>query len=675
MTTTYHPPQPRNIKVVLFSGGSGSAILSSELITHPQIDLTLAINGYDDGASTGEIRHFMGDMLGPSDFRKNASHLARQLQSCPSACPDLLDLRFPIPFSQPEALACLKLIQTSEALSTSAFQIYLQSLVQRLDATRREAISAKLALFTAELEHRAFPLCWDNFSLGNLVFAGCFLEANRDFNTALILYCTLLGLPTGIIENVTTGTNAYLVATDRQTGFLGSEAEIVDASRRNYIETIYLLDHALTAGEKEHLRAASREEIAHVFSRCAACLRANPDLLCKLSQADLIIYAPGTQHSSLFPSYMTPGLSAAIVRNLKAIKLLVTNIQEDAEIAGSSAVEIIEKAVYYLREKNRYPHSLPCLITHYLLNDPVRQEEEVAYVPLGRLENIEDPRLVRIANYEEGTTGHHHAKKVLQPFIEAILANRRSRKIAVFMYNADSPDKICQSLLELLRASSEHFARSLTIFYTGDTPLDPGFAALLPCEVRYVGSLAAFSDPDFLHSLVARFFAYVILFDSSGTYRGEEILNLGSLLDNARLDAIWGSRRLSPRDIRQSYKWRYRHNLLMGIISYVGSHLLSLAYLLLYGRYISDTLCGVRVLKTEYLCVHPVDLEDACANQRLLSGLLRRQAAIFETPVQFFPLHQERTRPTTVREGLRALALILWWRFRPVQKAAGESAS
>ena len=42
------------------------------------VSLTVAINGYDDGASTGEVRRFLGERLGPSDFRKNASRLARR---------------------------------------------------------------------------------------------------------------------------------------------------------------------------------------------------------------------------------------------------------------------------------------------------------------------------------------------------------------------------------------------------------------------------------------------------------------------------------------------------------------------------------------------------------------------------------------------------------------------
>src|SRR5215813_6711385 len=85
----------RKLNIVVFSGGRGSSVLSKELLRDPHISLTVAINGYDDGASTGEIRRFLGDALGPSDFRKNASRLARVLQTCPAPLIEILDRRLP----------------------------------------------------------------------------------------------------------------------------------------------------------------------------------------------------------------------------------------------------------------------------------------------------------------------------------------------------------------------------------------------------------------------------------------------------------------------------------------------------------------------------------------------------------------------------------------------------
>src|SRR3954471_471312 len=83
------------LRVMLFSGGRGSGALTTALVRMAGVDLTLAINGYDDGASTGEGRRFLGDALGPSDFRKNASRLATALASCASALVRLLDHRLP----------------------------------------------------------------------------------------------------------------------------------------------------------------------------------------------------------------------------------------------------------------------------------------------------------------------------------------------------------------------------------------------------------------------------------------------------------------------------------------------------------------------------------------------------------------------------------------------------
>ena len=187
----------------------------------------------------------------------------------------------------------------------------------------------------------------------------------------------------------------------------------------------------------------------------------NPRLRERIAAADLIIYAPGTQHSSLFPSYLTKDLSRAIASNLTAIKLLVTNIQADAEISGSTAVDIVERAVYYLKEKGKLPLPVPTLITHYIINDPkiLETDADAGYVPLGHLETLEDPRLVRIGHYEDGVSGRHDASKVLTPFLQSFLSQRRRQRVAVWLYDAASLNKLSQSVLEMLRGGIQDLAR------------------------------------------------------------------------------------------------------------------------------------------------------------------------------------------------------------------------
>jgi hypothetical protein len=160
-------------------------------------------------------------------------------------------------------------------------------------------------------------------------------------------------------------------------------------------------------------------------------------------------------------------------------------------------------------------------------------------------------------------------------------------------------------------------------------------------------------------------------------YRGEETVPILAQLTTGRLDAVWGSRRLSLRDIEESYRFRYSASTIGGMVSYLGSYALSLACLMFYGRYITDTLSGVRAIRAADVFDRRVDLAHKNANHVLLSRLLRRKAEILEIPVRFVPLSPERVKRTSAFEGLRALATLVTQRFLPqqVEPAPGGYAS
>jgi 2-phospho-L-lactate transferase/gluconeogenesis factor (CofD/UPF0052 family) len=643
------------VSVVLFSGGRGSDVLSRQLIGHADVALTIAINGYDDGASTGEVRRFLGDSLGPSDFRKNASRVARETRSCPEGIVELLDTRLPNPCSREDALRALEGVAIAGG----------PQMRQRIDAVRRELDIGR-------------PFEFSDCAIGNLVFAGSYLLRDRRFNDAVDDYCALLGLPPGLIDNVTDGTNAFLVALERDRGVLVSEAEIVDAKRQNRISDVFLIDQPLSEHERAALARLSQEQCAKWLEDRSSMMPLNPRLRERIAAADLIIYAPGTQHSSLFPSYLTKDLSKAIASNLTAIKLLVTNIQADAEISGSTAVDIIERAVYYLKEKGKLPLPVPTLITHYIINDPkiLETDPDAGYVPLGHLDTLEDPRLVRIGHYEDGVSGRHDASKVLTPFLESFLSNPRRQRVAVWLYDAASLNKLSQSVLEMVRGGIQDLAVDVTVFYTAETDLDDVFMQALPIALRNLTHSREPAGKAFKSALAEGGFDYAVLFESSGMYRGEDLAGILLPLMTGRLDAVWGSRRLSLRDIEASYRLRYNHNAVLGSMSLLGSHLLSATYLVLFGRYITDTLSGVRAVRASFLTNLPVTPDDKLANQYLLSALLAERADVLETPVQFLPLSPERVRRTTPIEGLRSLALIAWQRLtRPKRPTAAATAA
>jgi 2-phospho-L-lactate transferase/gluconeogenesis factor (CofD/UPF0052 family) len=641
-----------DLRVVLFSGGRGSGALAELLATNPRVSLTVAINGYDDGASTGEVRRFLGDALGPSDFRKNASRLARLRKTAAPPLVDLLDQRLP-ESAGPENIR--RLIEALDAGRDDA---------SRIEESDRRAVATRLRRFDEEFRAAGRRLDFRGASVGNFVFAGGFLIRGRSFNAAVDDYCALVGLPAGLIDNVTDGTNAFLVALDNDDRLLGSEEEIVDATRSNRIKEIFLVSRPILPDEWARLEAGPADDIRRFLTSLSVEPKANSRLLDRIAGAHLIVYAPGTQHSSLYPSYMTPGLSAAIAANLEAIKLLVTNIQEDAEIAGSSAVDLVDRAVFYLRQKARVATPTPCLITHYLLNDPIGGSGERPFVPLGRLESLEDPRLVRVANYEAGSSGRHDAAKVLAPFIATFIAREQSvQRVAVVLYETRSSNKIAQTALEMIRGGIQRLRVDITVFHASDEEVDAGLSERLPFPLRrFAGSDE--DDRDLRAAIAAGDFDYVVLFDSSGMYNGEDVLGLASHLTLGRLDAVWGSRRLSVRDIEESLRLKYRHKVFLRVASYVGSHILSLLYLTLYGRYISDTLSAARAVRTSDVLGLECPLTHKLANQYLLSSLLRRRAEMLEIPVQFVPISPERVRRTSVGDGLLCVAVAIGERLK-----------
>jgi 2-phospho-L-lactate transferase/gluconeogenesis factor (CofD/UPF0052 family) len=643
----------RKVRIVIFSGGRGSSVLSKEVLADSRIELTLAINGYDDGLSTGEIRRFLGESLGPSDFRKNANRLAAGLNTCPKELLETLESRLPEGTDREQGCALLR------------------ALISR-PGRKTEALAAAVRPFAEEMEASGREFEFGDCSIGNIAFAGCYLGEGRDFNRAVDRYAALVGLPAGLIENVTDGANAFLVAIDQQGQVLANEADIVDIRRRNRIAELFLVSERPSEEDVARLNAAGTEACRAHFAARSVTPQPNLGLLEKLRAADIIVYAPGTQHSSLFPSYLTPGVGPAIARNLRAFKILITNLQGDADLAESSAVEIIERAVYYLREKGRLSLATPCLITHYLINDPQYSEDRDVYLPLGLVDTLEDPRLVRIGNYEDGVTGRHDASKLLQPFVRSFLNDRRLR-IGIVLQGSSSINKISQTLIEMVRSDFGDLDVEATVFYESPDSLPSDFLGCLPFKVRNTwGRGASGGGPWDVYDTAS--FDYMVLFESSGMYKGEDVILLVAQLLSGQLDAVWGSRRLSLADIHHAYRLLHHSTPVRGAVSYFGSHLLSLACLFLYGRYVSDTLSGVRAIRTSILRRYDFDPRHSNANFQMLSVLLRSGAEVIETPVRYFPISPQKVKRTSIGEGAAALWTLVRGRLTRRQTAGDRTA-
>ena len=249
--------------MVLFSGGRGSAALARQLVSSPAVHLTIVINGYDDGASTGEVRRFLGDSLGPSDFRKNASNLAATLHTCPAELIDFLDRRMPVAIRDRRQPCRSSRTGGAGAVPGMRSRRHAVRLFEAMPARAADAVACGCSASREEVESsagRSFD--FDDCSLGNLVFAGAIPARRTRLQPRGRRLLRARRSAAGLVENVTDGTNAYLVALDSDGRLLATEEAIVDAARPNRIRDIFLVDRPLTPDEIADDRGAG------VWMRC-----------------------------------------------------------------------------------------------------------------------------------------------------------------------------------------------------------------------------------------------------------------------------------------------------------------------------------------------------------------------------------------------------------------------
>ena len=155
-------------------------------------------------------------------------------------------------------------------------------------------------------------------------------------------------------------------------------------------------------------------------------------------------------------------------------------------------------------------------------------------------------------------------------------------------------------------------------------------------------------------------FDYVMLFESSGMYSGEDVAVAGLPSDarpaRRRLGqpAAVGARHpgvvpaaLPPNALARRHQLRRQPSAEPGCTC------------VLYGRYISDTLSAVRAVRAADALRHPASpLTHKRANQHLLARLLRRKAEMLEIPVQFFPISPEQVKRTSASTDCSALGAI-----------------
>jgi uncharacterized cofD-like protein len=292
------------MNITIFSGGSGSEQLQEGLwsLFGEHVHISIIVNGYDDGKSTGIVRKVCNQMiLGPSDLRKNQL-IRHRLRHGKTSLYNFLQERVTSLDPKPYIINQISVYANSWKPST-------------------------IDILLAMVEY------W--FSLG---YAGLY----EDFNIGNIIYASLF-INQGIKKSIQT-LNDMLDIPD-EVLFHSNEALQLHA----YTESGILLDT-----EESIVNHCSTDRIKEVFLTCQN-KRCIPELesyvVERILNSDIILFSCGTQWSSLIPTYLAKDFYS-IIQHTTCPKYLVLNLKNDKDMIGYDYNDYISLLESYLPLSN-----------------------------------------------------------------------------------------------------------------------------------------------------------------------------------------------------------------------------------------------------------------------------------------------------------------------------------
>lgn len=666
---TAEPPRTR-IEVVLFSGGSGTQSITEALLKHPQISLKILINAYDDGHSTGRLRRFIPGMLGPSDVRKNLNRLMPVTERSQQALKTISDYRLPVGVSREAALEMLDAMIAGEYANLP--EKLRVAFDQLMVAKSREVCSFLRTFLEYECGERAAGRSFDftDCAIGNLLFAGCYLSEGRDFNRTIEAFSRFHEVDPGILLNITLGENLFLIAEKESGAMLLNEADIVASQDTGRISALYLLDERTYRSRVENAPEPP-EGWSTLCHECDVTPRMNPAAQRALEAADVIIYGPGTQHSSLFPSYMTEGVAETIAANKTADKIFVGNIHRDFDIQTDDANDLAHKLVESLSRKGAVNVEWLDVVSHFFVQRNDDNTVSMAkYVPFNE-SNFSFPLETVKARDWESQGGRHSGGYVLDE-LQQIVQSRIDVELEQIQHMVSivipvlNEERTIEDVLKSVSAldfAPLGLSKEIILADGGSTDRTVEIA-------RGVRGVRIYELPRVIGRGAAIRLGFerargniVVCFPGDNEYRAEDLYNVVDSMTRSSVRAIFGTRAVKCTDLSERLRSIYHNNLRLYLTSKYGGILLSMLTLILYNRYVTDVLTSIkafdaRLLRSLDLKSDGIDLE-----MEIVAKLSRRREYMFEIPVDYRPRSREQGKKVTAGDGFKAILALFRYRL------------
>lgn len=626
----------KKISITIFAGGSGNKEFIEHINTISAFRINIITNCYDDGKSTGKLRDLIPNMLGPSDVRKNVANLLNSQNPQQKILKKILEHR-------------LKKIKLSNFLHN----LEIKKILNDLAFERYQKIFYYLSYIEKYFKnHQSYE---KDMSLGNLIFSGIFLKYNN-FNYAVKVF-NLLFLNDVRVYNVTNGKNLYLYSL-REDGKLLDEGEMVENTEKK-IEDIFLLEKKIRKNSFTNQSEINKEKIIPSI---------NIEIKKILLESDIIIYGPGTQYSSLFPSYITKNL-INVIQKAKAKKIFVSNIFFDNDIHNESVEGLIKKFYYFFSPNKTIQHKK--LIDYFFINkfdgDDLNNINHKKYLQL--VGTLKPKKKIIYIDWEKDN-GKHYPGILIKEIIK-ILKNRNLKSkiktihtisIIVPCYNEEK--KVSNVLSKLEKLNFENYNLQKEVIIVDGNSTDLSLQKIKKYKFCKIYSLKKTGKGIALNYGIKKAKGDIIcFFPSDDEYNIEDIKTVIEPIISSNCISVLGSRLIKCIDLSSQIKKIYKKNYLLYLLSKYGGMLLSTLFLLFYNRYITDPLSSIKAFKSDFIKKINLESENFDYDIEVVAKTLNKNKYILEVPVKYKPRFKSQGKKITIIDGIKCLYKIIKYKF------------
>ncbi len=636
-----------NEQIVILSGGHGGARIARELLRQAPCSITLVINAFDDGKSTGALRAYIPGMLGPSDIRKNLSQLIAVVSPERFHLRDLLEFRLDGPSEKWSTLLRNFAAHDSAAGAPSAFI----ELVSELEPETRRWVREMTSTFLSYEAAQPSPFFWEDSAFGNILFAGVYLSCNDDFNAACADFASAV-LPELKVVNATRSGAYFLRGITEQGTPLLAESRVIAPPAGERIERIFIHDIEIDEELEARIGAMSSDEARNWLTDNAVTPDVSMEARSALEKMDTLVIAPGTPHSSLFPTLVV--LAKPLKDSPASARVLIGNLDEDDDVIGFDHYEIIKQALSYGGDSsNETPLITDLLVDSSSALNSVRNaaisQDFAVRVTEGRVRS-----LLRHEVHSASATAISLRKLARHALAPA------GQSLCILVDPTVDPLLLTPLIEDFcdIRWDTQFSSVSLLFRPTrGDEAARHSDHAL--AERRTDGPFSASVIPvdnplEAARSQVAEtgetVDSYVLRISGDGYYSLADAIDAVKLIELNDFDMVFGSRVQDRRQLSSALETIYGERGFQRRLAELGAGMISAAIRMRQGLWLSDPLSGFVLIRGKTLASRP-----AGSGFPTVSELSAAGRQVGELPVRYFTLAGFTTPTARIRRGVRVL--------------------